>query len=75
MFDYSVETIYKANEDDNRVVSGNRVSHNNSDSGASSIYIDKDGRCPKPWCVCQDIQCVHKLVVNRRFILDKWSKK
>ena len=51
---------------------GNRVSHNNNDSDANSLFIPKKGRCPKPWCICHDIQCVHEFAVNRRFILKKW---
>jgi len=66
---YSTETIYEEDSEGRRVILGNHVSHNNNDSDANSLFIPKNGRCPKPWCICQDIQCVHEFALDRCFIL------
>ena len=73
--EYSTTTIYEEDADGHRVIAGNRVSHKNFDSDSQSLYIPKNGRCPKPWCVCHDIQCVHEFAIDKRFILNKWSTR
>jgi len=73
--EYSTKTIYEEDSDGHRVIAGNQVSHNNNDSDSNSLFIPKNGRCPKPWCVCHDIQCVHEFDVDKCFILNKWSTR
>lgn len=39
------------------------------------VRIPLGGRCPRDVCICMNIQCVHEMVVDEDFVLEKWGTR
>jgi len=55
------------------VMQGHHVKYNNG--WKPPIFIPLGGRCPRPKCITWDHQCVHELVVDRKFHRAKWGTR
>ena len=54
---------------------GHHVKCNDESTSSEAIYILAEGRCPRPKCITWDHQCVHELVIDRKFHRLKWGTR
>ena len=67
--DYCAEPV----TDGSGIVVANKVIH--VATCRVSCMIPIDGRCPRIQCIAFDKQCVHELVIDQDFILNKWGTR
>lgn len=72
---FSKEAVRDTTVANNNSIIGHNIIHQNSSSSHDCVFIPIDGRCPMPYCVTLDKQCVHELVNDGIFIRDKWGTR
>ena len=54
-------------------LTGHEIYYNDHDQ--ISCFISLEGRCPRDDCASFDVQCVHELVNDNDFLINKWNTR